>query len=192
MPSTQPDKAQVVSVHMLCSHQAEKNGHLCHETSRNRTPKLQCNATPPRPDTKKIFLPPHSPKMKSWNPIFVESHGTLSNIEPFIVTGRWGWHSKKQSRDEVQWPTSNPMLDYDSWCRVLLVPGCISLSLSEACRTFLLSRTRSWKLDEIDQFLANIPRIKITPNHTKPTYRSIKAYFLNPGHQPLIGVSTIH
>lgn len=67
LPCLQPNltKAQVVPVHMLCSHQAEKNGHLCHETSRNRTPKLavQCN---PTPTPTKSSSQPHSPKMKSY------------------------------------------------------------------------------------------------------------------------------
>ena len=92
-------------------------------TRLHATEPQSCSVMQPHPDLtrRKSSSQPHSPKMKSWNPIFVESHGTLSNIDPSIVPGRWGWHSKKQSRDEVQWPTSNPMLDYDSWCRVLLV-----------------------------------------------------------------------
>ena len=169
-------KSQVVPVHMLCSHQAEKNGHLCHETSRKELQSCKI-FSPPRPDSpknendNKIVIPKNSSIRlgQPLGPIFVETNGTSSNIDPFIVPGRDGTHHEAIEG-------SRSPATYFQLSALLLEISNVEASYTENLPESVLNPSHCSLLKEIDQFLANIPRIEIPPNHTKPTYSSKKAY----------------
>ena len=96
------------------------------------------------------------------------SNGTLSNIDPFIAPGRDGIHEAIEG--------SRSPVTYFQLSALLLEISNVEASYTENLPESVLNPSHCSLLDEIDQFLANIPRIEIPPNHTKPTYSSIKAY----------------